>query len=226
MKSIRGIVFDLYGTLYDVDSVARACEEAFAGQGDAIARMWRQKQLEYTWLRSLMERYVNFESATEDALRFTCAARGLALDAPALRRLSGQYLRLDPYPDMPAALRRLKDAGLALGIVSNGSHNSIGQVVANSGMNWAFDELISVEEVQVFKPHKKVYLLAENRMGHPRANLVFVSSNGWDASAASLFGFRVCWVNRANAPLDELGATLEQVVPDLGAMADWVLSQP
>jgi 2-haloacid dehalogenase len=224
MKSIKGIVFDLYGTLYDVYGVARACGEVYPGRGEEIARLWRQKQLEYTWLRSLMDRYASFEAVTEDALRFSCAALGLPLDAATERRLSDAYLHLQPHPEMPAALRRLKDAGIPLGIISNGSHHSIGQVVGNSGMEWAFAQLISVEDVRVFKPHPKVYLLAEERMGQVRDEILFVSSNAWDASAAGLFGFPVCWVNRARGPFDELGATPAAVVHDLGEMADWVLA--
>jgi 2-haloacid dehalogenase len=223
MKNFRGIVFDLYGTLYDVHSVARACEEAFPGKGAAISQLWRQKQLEYTWLRSLMERYVNFETVTDDALGFTCAALGLPLDEETAFALSDQYLRLEPHPETSEALHRLKDAGIPLAIISNGSHKSIAQVVNNSSMGWAFDELISVEDVQVFKPHPKVYELAERRMGHSREHILFVSANGWDASAASLFGFPVCWVNRNLGPFDVLGATPTVVTEDLDAMADWVL---
>jgi len=223
MQQINAIVFDLYGTLYDVHSVSQACEAAFPGQGVAIARKWRQKTLDYTWLRSLMERYADFETVTEDALRYTCGQLELALDAGTTRRLCDQYLQLEPHPEMPASLRRLKDAGLPMGIISNGSNYSIGKVVANSGMKWAFDKVISVEEVQVFKPHRKVYLLAEERMGFPREQVLFVSSNSWDASAASLFGYPVCWVNRNGGPFDELGATPAVAVRDLHEMADWAL---
>lgn len=222
---IKAIVFDLYGTLYDVQSVARACEAACPGQGDAMARLWRQKQLEYTWLRTLMARYADFETVTEDALRFACAQFNVSLDAAARKRLADTYLRLDPHPDMPATLRRLKASGLPLGIISNGSRNSIAHVIAHSGMEWAFEQLISVEEVQAFKPHPQVYELAEQRMGHPRANIAFISANAWDASAASLSGFPVCWINRGNAPFDELGATPAKTAADLAQMADWVLSR-
>ena len=156
MKPTRAIVFDLYGTLYDVHSVARVCEDAYPARGDALSRLWRQKQLEYTWLRSLMWLYVNFETVTEDALRHSCAHLGLPLDAATEQRLSDAYLHLSPFPDTPPALRRLKSAGLPLGILSNGSHYSIEQVVTNSRMNWAFDQLISVEEVRVFKPDNRI----------------------------------------------------------------------
>ena len=223
MKNFRGIVFDLYGTLYDVQSVAGICEQAYPGHGDAIARLWRQKQLDYTWLRSLMERYVSFETVTDDALRFTCAALDLPLEEDMARVLGEQYLRLEPHPETASALHRLKDAGIPLGIISNGSHKSIAHVVSHSSMGWAFDELISADDVQVFKPHPKMYELAERRMGHAREHILYVSANGWDASAASLSGFPVCWINRNLGPFDALGATPMVVTEDLGAMADWVL---
>lgn len=225
MKNIQAIVFDLYGTLYDVHSVVQVCEEVYPGQGKAISVLWRQKQLEYTWLRSLMGRYVNFEKATEDALRYTCGHLGLPLDDAVHQRISDAYLRISPYPDTPGALRRLKDAGLPLGIISNGSRRSIEEVVTNSGMHWAFDDLISVEELEVFKPDNRVYSLAEKRMERPRENILFVSSNAWDASAACHFGFPVCWINRHNGVFDELGIEATHVVNDLGAMADWLLEQ-
>lgn len=223
MKNTQAIVFDLYGTLYDVHSVVRLCDEVCPGRGDELSRLWRQKQLEYTWLRSLMGRYVNFETVTEDALRHSCAQLGLSLDAATQQRVSEAYLFLSPFEDTAVALRRLKSAGLPLGILSNGSHHSISQVVTNSGMNWAFDQLISVEEVQVFKPDNRVYSLAEKRMGCPRADILFVSSNAWDASGAAHFGFPVCWINRRRGVFDELGAQPLQTVPDLESMADWLL---
>lgn len=225
MKNIQSIVFDLYGTLYDVQSVSTACEEAYPTMGDAIAILWRQKQLEYTWLRSLMDRYVNFEKATEDALRYTCAHFGLKLDETLHRRLSDAYLHLDPHRDTPATLRRLRDAGFVLGVISNGSITSISQVVENSGLSWAFDDLISVESVQVFKPHSSVYALAETRMGLPREKVLFVSSNAWDATAAAHFGFPVCWVNRRKSVFEEMDAHPTYTVPDLETMADMLLEQ-
>ena len=223
MKSTQAIVFDLDGTLYDVHSVARLCDDLYPARGDALSRLWRQKQLEYTWLRSLMGLYVNFETVTEDALRHSCAHLGLPLDAVTEQRLSDAYLRLTPFPDTPLALRRLKAAGLPLGILSNGSHYSIEQVVSNSGLNRAFDHLISVEEVKVFKPDNRVYALAEQQMGYAREEILFVSSNAWDASGAAHFGFPVCWINRQGGVFDELGIRPRQTVPDLEALTDWLL---
>ena len=193
--------------------------------GDAIAILWRQKQLEYTWLRSLMDRYVNFEKTTEDALRYTCAHFELKLDETLHRRLSDAYLHLQPHRDTPAALQRLRDAGFPLGIISNGSIATISQVVENSKLGWAFDDLISVESVQVFKPHSSVYALAETRMGLPRENVLFVSSNAWDATAAAHFGFPVCWVNRRNSVFEEMGVRPTYTAPNLETMTDMLLEQ-
>ena len=222
---IDGIVFDLYGTLYDTNGVARACEHAFPTRGELLARQWRAKQLEYTWLRSVMERHAGFDRVTEDALRFTCADLGLALDPATLRGLCDAWQRLAPFPDMAPALRRLKDAHFPLAILSNGSTQSLAQLIANSGMKWGFEHVLSVDEVQVFKPHRKVYQLAEERLGLSREKMLFVSSNAWDASAAKLFGFQVCWINRSQRPFDELGTTPDVELADLGAMAEWVLVQ-
>lgn len=221
---IQGIVFDLYGTLYDLGSVTRACEKAFPTRGVQLADTWRRKQLEYTWLRTLMERFADFDAVSEDALVFSCEDMGLALDAGTRRRLCDEYLKLQPYADMPASLRRLKDAGLPLAILSNAAQGSLTQVIGNSGMKWGFEHLISVDEAVVFKPHRKVYLLAEARMAMRRENLLFVSSNTWDAAAAKAFGFPVCWINRQQRPFDQLGAMPTVEVADLEAMAEWVLA--
>ncbi len=222
---IDGIVFDLYGTLYDTAGVARACEQAFPTRGDLLAGQWRAKQLEYTWLRTAMGRFTGFDSVTADALRFTCADLGLALDPATLRRLCDAWLRLAPFPDTAPCLRRLKDAHFPLAILSNGSKQALAQLLANSSMKWGFDHVFSVDDVGVFKPHPQVYSLAERGLEMPRENLLFVSSNAWDASAAKLFGFQVCWINRGQRPFDELGTTPDAELPDLDALAEWVLVQ-
>jgi 2-haloacid dehalogenase len=223
MEGISAVVFDLYGTLYDVHSVALELEALYPGEGLEMSRLWRQKQLEYTWLRSLMGQYINFESATYDALRFCCAQMKLPLDTPTQERLCSSYLRLRTFSDTFDALRRLKNSGLPLGIVSNGSNYSIAQVVDNSDMRWAFNELISADDVAIFKPDSRVYALAEQRMDLPREQILFVSSNAWDATGATHFGFPVCWINRQGNAFDELGARPKYVASNLGMMTDMVL---
>lgn len=222
---IHGVVFGLYGTLYDVQAVARACEDAFPTNGAAMAQLWRRKQLEYTWLRSLMGRYAPFEQVTRDALVFTCEGMGLALDRATLRGLCDAWLHLPPYLEMPGCVRRLKDAGLPLAVLSNGSHHTLHEVIGNSGMKWGFEHLISVADAQVFKPDPRAYRLAEQRMGQGCGKLLFVSGNAWDAGAAALHGFPVCWINRQQQPFDQLGATPTAALPDLEAMVEWVLVQ-
>lgn len=220
MKSIKGIVFDLYGTLFDVHSVVQLCDAYFPGRGPEVSTLWRQKQLEYTWLRSLMGQYLSFEEATEDGLVFTCKRLGLILPDTVRVALCNEYLRLQPYPETPAALVALQAKGLPLAILSNGSVRSIGSVVSHSGLEKYFDHLISVEAVKVFKPDFRVYELAEKTLGFARSDILFVSSNPWDASGAKHFGYTVCWVNRNDSVFDELGATPDIVVKGLDALVD------
>ena len=215
MTTIKGIVFDLYGTLYDVHSVARHCSEYFPGRGLEISMLWRQKQLEYTWLRSLMGQYLSFEEATDDALRYTCGHLKLTLTDNVRASLCNEYLKIQPYPEVPAALAELQAMNLPLAILSNGSVRSIHSVVSHSGLGGCFAHLISVEHVKVFKPHPDVYSLAENTMGLHRSEILFVSSNGWDASGARHFGYPVCWVNRTSNTFEELGQQPDHIVSRL-----------
>ncbi|GAC1323750.1 MAG: haloacid dehalogenase type II [Collimonas sp.] len=225
MKNIRGIVFDLYGTLFDVHSVAAACDDYHRGRGGEISVVWRQKQLEYTWLRSLMGDHVDFEQATRDALVFTSRQLQLPLDEAACSALCNEYLKIRPYPEVPAALARLQEMGLPLAILSNGSVNSIRSVVAASGLGLRFKHLISADDAQIFKPHHSVYKLAEQQMNWDRSELLFVSSNAWDASGARHFGYPVCWINRAGNAFDELGQSPDHVVQGLDQLADWMAVQ-
>lgn len=219
MPTIKAVVFDLYGTLFDVHSVRALCEEIYPGNGDAISKMWRQKQLEYTWMRTLMDQYKDFEAATADALRYTCGSLGLALDAAAETRLCNAYLHLNPFAEVPAALLRLRAAGLKTAILSNGSRHSVRTVVANAGLLDSFDHLISVDEVKLFKPHPNVYQLAVDTIKVNKAEILFVSSNAWDATGAKYFGYPVCWINRIGTVFDELGVSPDFVTTDVGALA-------
>lgn len=205
MQDIRAIVFDLYGTLFDVHTVAEACERHYPQRGLELSLAWRQKQLEYTWLRSLMARYANFEQVTEDALVHCCRRLGLPLDHDARAALRDAYLRLDAFPEVPAALHALRGRGLPLAILSNGTARSIAAVVRHAGLEAAFDHLLSVDAAGIYKPDARTYALAERALGVPRGQVLFVSSNGWDATGAARYGFAVCWINRSGTAFEELG---------------------
>ena len=215
MTRTKAIVFDLYGTLYDVHSVVQQCEAFYPGQGMQLSVLWRQKQLEYTWLRSLMGQYLSFEQATHDALVYSCRHLKLDLDAATCDTLCKAYLNLSVYPEVPAALQRLNDMRLPLAILSNGSDFSIQSVVTGSGLQNHFSHLLSVERVGVFKPDPRVYTLACQALELPADEILFVSSNAWDASGARHFGFNVCWINRHDNTFDELGVTPHVVVAGL-----------
>jgi 2-haloacid dehalogenase len=219
MNSIQAIVFDLYGTLCDVHSVAGRCDAHFPGRGREISVLWRQKQLEYTWLRSLMDAYEDFEKTTEDALAFACRHLHLPLSTQARADLCDAYLKLAAFAEVPAALNALKSKGLKLAVLSNGSARSIHAVTTHAGIASSLDELISVDEVGIFKPHPRVYELAERRLAVPRSAILFVSSNSWDASGASRYGYSTCWVNRGSGCFEELGRTPDLQVRDLGSIA-------
>lgn len=219
MNTPKALVFDLYGTLYNVHSVAAGCEAQYPQRGNEISALWRQKQLEYTWLRSLMGEYRNFELATRDALVYTCKYLRLALDEATCDALCQEYLRIQPFPEVPEALIRLNVLGLPLAILSNGSTHSIRTVVQHSGLEHAFAHLISVDAVEIFKPHPRVYELAERRLGLQRAEILFVSSNSWDAAGARHYGYPACWVNRAGNCFDELGQQPDHIVTGIDALA-------
>ena len=214
---VRALVFDAYGTLFDVHSVIAECERRCPGRGAELSKLWRQKQLEYTWLRSLMGRYEDFERVTSDALSHSGAALGLTLDGEARSALMNAYLHLSPYAEVPGALSSLASRKRA--ILSNGSPRMLEAVVGNAGLAGAFDAILSVDALKVFKPHPSVYQLAVDRLGVAAAEIGFVSSNFWDVSGAASFGFRTFWINRAGNVPDELGFRPVAVVSGLDQLA-------
>jgi 2-haloacid dehalogenase len=213
---VQALLFDAYGTLFDVHSVVDA-GRAVTADPEALSALWRQKQLEYSWLRSLMGRYEDFWAVTEAALVFASRRLGLALDAAQRRRLMDAYLALAPFPDVPGALARLE--GLPCAILSNGAPRMLETVVARSGLGGRFRAVISVDAVRAYKPDPAVYALGPARLGVPRDGVGFVSSNGWDVAGAKAFGLAVAWVNRHGAPREELGVTPDLEVRDLGELA-------
>ncbi len=178
----------------------------------------RTKQLEYTWQRSLMRRYEDFKRVTEAGLRYACAAAGAPLSGPQLLRLMDAYLQLAPFPEVGEALTALKQKKLRLAILSNGSPAMLRPLVKNAGLRESFHAVLSVDELEVYKPAPAVYRLAVEKLGVPKHAIGFVSSNCWDACGAKAFGFRTYWVNRARAPLDDLGAAPDHVLSDLGEL--------
>jgi 2-haloacid dehalogenase len=195
---IKAFVFDAYGTLYDTQSVAAAIASTFPRYGDYITQTWRIKQLEYSWLRTLMGTYADFRTVTREALAYTLGTIGISLDERRLNELTDAYNRLQPYPDTRAALEALHDYRLA--ILSNGSPQMLEALVGNSGLGPLLEAVISIDSKRVFKPHPRAYELVEERLGLAPTEVMFVSSNGFDVSGAKHFGFPVARIARLSKP--------------------------
>lgn len=217
MAPPRAFVFDAYGTLFDVHSIVDVAR-AIAPDPQALSLLWRQKQLEYTWLRSLMERYEDFWVVTGQALRYALRRLGITATEAQVEALMDAYLSLLPFPEVPSALRAL--SGTPLAILSNGSPRMLESAVRTSGLDGVFTHVLSVDAVAVYKPSPRVYDLAPQALGVEPGEILFVSSNGWDVAGAAAFGFRTCWCNRANAPAEELDVTPDYEVDRLDAIAD------
>ena len=192
--TIKAVVFDAYGTLYDIQSVAAITEQAFPGYGEVVTQIWRIKQLEYTWLRSLMRRYEDFSVVTRQSLVYTLRILGLKPEADVLDRIMAKYLELDLYPDADAALASMR--GYKLAILSNGSTEMLNTLVRNSGLDRVLDATISIDSQKIFKPAPDAYALIEATLGVRPAEVLFVSSNPWDACGAKAFGLNVAWIER------------------------------
>ena len=192
--TIKAVVFDAYGTLYDIQSVAAITDEAYPGYGEIITQIWRLKQLEYTWLRSLMRRYEDFSVITRDSLAYTLRCLGLKNDARVFDNIMVKYLHLDLYPDATAALAGMKDKKLA--ILSNGSTDMLEALVRNSGLDRVLDATISIDSKRIFKPSPDAYTLIESHLGVAPSDVLFVSSNPFDACGAKAFGLKVAWIER------------------------------
>jgi 2-haloacid dehalogenase len=212
MMAIKAVVFDAYGTLYDIQSVASVTEQAFPGYGEVITQIWRMKQLEYTWLRSLMERFEDFSAVTRESLRYTLDVLGLAYEAQTFDAIMDKYLHLDAYVDAKATLAQLK--GFQLAILSNGSQQMLDALVDNSGFKPLLHATLSVDAAKIFKPSPKAYALVEQRLGVRPHEVAFVSSNPFDASGAKAFGFKVAWIERVTkAALVAETHTLQPIGP-------------
>ena len=225
---ITTCIFDAYGTLFDVAAAARiaAAEPDFPQLADtwpAVAEHWRLKQLQYTWLRAITGAHTEFWQVTQDGLDWALERNGLGQDAALRERLLALYWELQAYPEVPAMLHRLKAAGMNTAILSNGSPDMLNGAVQSAGIGDVLDDCLSVESVGIFKPDARVYDLVGQRFGCDRNEVLFVSSNGWDAAGAAGYGFVTAWVNRAGEPVDRMPWTPHHVltaltgIPDLAA---------
>ena len=222
--SITTCVFDAYGTLFDVAAAAREAarepgREALAGKWQKVAADWRLKQLQYTWLRAVAGAHADFWEVTQNGLDWALESSGLS-DPELRERLLALYFELSAYPEVPAMLAELKTAGFATAILSNGEPRMLKGAVDSAGVASVLDDVLSVEEVGVFKPHRSVYEMVGKRFGTTPDQVLFVSSNGWDAAHAAGFGFVAAWVNRAGEPIDRLPWKPAHVLADLAAIPD------
>jgi 2-haloacid dehalogenase len=225
MQNIGAVVFDAYGTLFDVHSVVGACEAAWPGQGAAVSQLWRVKQLEYSWLRTLMDRYEPFQVVTAEALAYACQALRLPLSDETRAALMAQYTRLELYPEVLEALAAL-GPGRQVVIFSNGSPGMLEPLMEHSGVGKVLTGWLSADEVRLYKPTPGAYALVPSRLEVPAKRTLFVSSNPWDVAGAKNFGFMVAWVNRTGAVFDQLGLTPDLVVTDLSAIAEHIGQGP
>ena len=222
---IEAVVFDAYGTLFDVYSVGALAERLFPGHGSRLAVLWRDRQIDYTRLRTLSDRWADFRIVTADALDWAAAALGLDMTGPARERLLDEYDRLAAFPEILPALQRLRRAGLALAILSNGTRPMLESAVASAGLDGLFDHMLSADQVRRFKTAPELYQLAPDAFGRPAGAILFVSSNGWDACGATWFGFTSFWVNRSGLPAERLGVQPTGTGPDLDAAASFALAR-
>ena len=222
---ITTCIFDAYGTLFDVAAAARTAaaepgREAFAEKWPVIANLWRLKQLQYTWLRAVMDAHTDFWEVTQNGLDWALEAEGLGDDADLRERLLQLYWELDAYPEVPDMLKTLKGNGKTTAILSNGSPDMLQGAVRSAGIGSVLDDTLTVQSVGIFKPASVVYDMVGQRFGCAKEEVLFVSSNGWDAAAAAGYGFRTAWVNCAGEPMDRLPAQPDDVLSDLTRIPD------
>ena len=202
MKNIKAIIFDAYGTLFDVNSAAEKCKEKIGDKWEGFANYWRTTQLEYTWLRSLMKRHKDFWQITEDSLDKSMKLYNI--DILMKEELLNLYKVLSPFPEVKETLNKLKDTNYKLAILSNGTPDLLNQLVRNSDLENIFDDIFSIEEVRTFKPDSKVYDIPVKKYKIQKNEIVFLSANTWDVSGAGNYGYNSVWINRSNNIFDNL----------------------
>lgn len=224
--TITTCIFDAYGTLFDVDAAAREVakepgQAQLAAVWGTLSKDWRTKQLEYSWLRAIAGRHIPFWQVTQDALDWAMENNGL-FDNALRAKLLSVYKELPAFPEVPAMLKSLKDKGMNIAILSNGSPEMLVNAVRSAGIGEYLDDVLSVEEVEIYKPHRMVYDMVWERFDVPQTEVLFASSNGWDAAGASGYGFATVWVNRNGNPQDRLWSAPHRTVKDLSTIPDLV----
>ena len=221
--TIKAIAFDAYGTLFDVYSIGVLAEDLFPGKGAQLATIWRDKQIEYTRVRTLSDKYANFWQVTVDALTYSCEFLNLDLTEASRDRLMRQYSELSAFPENVEQLMRLREAGITLSVLSNGTPWMLEQAMEASGLAEYFEHILSVESVKRFKTAPEAYQMGPDALGSKATNILFVSSNCWDICGATWFGYRTIWLNRYGLPLDRLGVKPHRIGSSLQDVADFAL---
>lgn len=219
----KAVAFD-YLVLFDANSVVGAAEQAFPGKGRDLAQLWRTRQFDYTWLRSITDRYVDFSVITEDALVYTANAMKLQLTPERKQRLLNAYLHLAPWPDTAVTLRRLREHGVRVIALANFSPTMLEANAQNAGLTGLFDALVSTDTNRTYKPDPRAYRLGMERLRLAKHDILFAAFGGWDAAGAKAFGYPTVWVNRFNQPAEELGIQPDQISSDLSGLLEFVLS--
>jgi 2-haloacid dehalogenase len=218
MKNIKAIIFDAYGTLFDVNSAAEKCKDKIGDKWEGFANHWRTTQLEYTWLRSLMKRHKDFWQVTEDSLDKSMKA--YEIDSSMKNELLDLYKILSPFKEVPEVLKSLKEKDLKLAILSNGTPSLLDELVKSNNLKNIFDDIFSIEEVGVYKPDSKVYDLPIKQYQIQTNEVVFLSANTWDVSGGGNYGYNSIWVNRNNNTFDNLDYVPKHQIKDLSNLLD------
>jgi 2-haloacid dehalogenase len=216
---MKAIVFDAYGTLLNVNSLDKVLAKYFGDQSVQLSALWRSKQLQYTWLRTLMGRYEPFSKVTMEALDYSCKSLGFAVSEEIRNELHDQYLKLEAYEEVPALISKLAEK-LPLGILSNANQQMLQGAVVRNELEGLFVHVISVEEISLFKPRPEVYQLACRRFDLAPDEILFVSSNTWDVSGAKSYGLKVAWLNRFDGVMEELGYQPDYLLNDMQQLWD------
>lgn len=214
------IVFDVYGTLYDINSLEEKCEELFPKHGALLCKQWRKRQLEYTWIRTLMKQYENFWIITKDALCDACDEQKLEYSYNDIKNLLNEYLTLKPYSEVLDTLKQINSQKKV--ILSNGTNDMLNSLLNNTLLKQYFDDIVSADERQSYKPTKEVYELVLEKTGFNRNEVLFISSNCWDVSGAKTFGYKVCWINRFDKKMERLGKIPDYVINNLNGLLEIV----